>query len=142
VGGLFGGISADERDGALVRAYEAAGRTLDDLPYTPEFDRIYAQAGGDETWESRRGAFHRLHTLRKAGRLARMGRALGESIKVTPAEEDALTRLVVARVGTLGQRDQLIFTPGFDELVQAFNAQSGRDLSPHAVWRLLAKIAK
>lgn len=139
---LFGGISADERDAALVRAYEAAGRTLDDLPYTPEFDQIYHAAGGDAAWESRREAFRRLHTLRKAARLARMGKAAGESIKVTPDEEALLTRLVVARVGTLGQRDQLIFTPEFDALVQAFNAKTSRDLSPHDLWRLLAKIAK
>jgi hypothetical protein len=142
VGGLFGGFSADDRDAALVKAYERAGRTLDDLPYTPEFDAIYAESGGDEAWTSRREAFHRLHNLRKASKLPRMGRAAGESMKVTAAEEARLTEMVTARVGTLGQRDQLIFTPAFDEIVQAFNAATGRSLSPHDLWRLLAKIAK
>ena len=142
MGGLFGAISADDRDEELVRAYERAGRTLDDLPYTPEFDAIYSESGGDGAWSSRREAFHRLHNLRKASRLPRMGRAAGESMKVTASEEARLTEMVTLRVGTLGQRDQLIFTPAFDEIVQAFNAATGRSLSPHDLWRLLAKIAK
>jgi hypothetical protein len=29
-----------------------------------------------------------------------------------------------------------------DELVREFNASSGRNLTPHDVWRLVAKLAK
>jgi hypothetical protein len=50
--------------------------------------------------------------------------------------------MVRSSVGTLGQRDQLPFTPEFDRLVEAFNQRTGKSLSPHDVWRLIAKIAK
>lgn len=130
----------DERDAALVAAYERAGRTLDDLPYTDEFEALYAEvsaAGFD-----RRGAFHRLHTLRKAGRLPRLGRVATRPTRVEPEEEAALLELVVAEAGSVGQRDQLPFTEGFDRVLAAFNARTGRDLRPHDLWRLIARLAK
>jgi hypothetical protein len=61
---------------------------------------------------------------------------------VTPEDEALLADLVRGAVGTLGQRDQLLYDPRFDALVQAFNARTGRNLSPHDVWRLVAKLAK
>ena len=61
---------------------------------------------------------------------------------MTPDEEAALTRLVVDLVGSLGQRDQLLYDPRFPELVAAFNTATGRNLELDDAWRLLAKIAK
>lgn len=138
-----GGPTAS-RDEALVKAYAAAGRTLDDLPYTREFETLVAQLGasGAGATMSPREAFHRLHTLRKAGKLPRAGRAATESIVVQAEEEELLSRLVVEAVGTLGQRDQLPFTPGFDRVLERFNAATGRGLDGHGLWRLIAKIAK
>ncbi len=128
------------RDGVLVAAYERAGRTLDDLPYTPEFTTLLeavAPVGFTE-----REAFHRLHNLRKAGRLPRLGRAASSPPKLGPGEEQLIRGLVAEAVGTLGQRDQLPFTPAFQGVVERFNAQTGRALSPHDVWRVVAKLAK
>jgi len=45
-------------------------------------------------------------------------------------------------VGSLGQRDQLPYSEQSGPLVAAFNQQTGRDLTPHDVWRLVAKLAK
>lgn len=132
--------AAGPTDAALIERYVAAGRTLDDLPYTEEFESLYAGLGRGAG--TRAGVFHRLHNLRKAGKLPKMGRAATPPVRVTPEEEAVLTGLIVGRAGTLGQRDQLLFDPRFDEIVQAFNARTGRDLSPHAAWRLAAKIAK
>lgn len=132
----------DARDEALVRAYVAAGRTLDALPYSEEFDRLYAEAGGDDAWGGRGAAFRRLHNLRKAGKLPRLGRAKVRPIRVSSQEERILAELIAAAVGSLGQRDQLPFAPVFDEVHAAFRRRSGRELSRHDFWRLVAKIAK
>jgi len=132
----------DERDEALIRAYESVGRTLDALPYTDEFDRLYAAAGGDAAWGGPGAAFRRLHNLRKAGKLPRLGRVNARPIRVSSREAEILGELVAAAVGSLGQRDQLPFGPKFDEVHAAFRRRSGRDLSRHDFWRLVAKIAK
>jgi hypothetical protein len=130
----------DRRDADLIRSYQEAGRTLDDLPYTPEFEQIVAAVGGESG--DRRAIFHRLQNLRKAGKLPRMGRAPESAPRITPEDEALLAELVVARVGTLGQRDQLPFDPRFDQIVQEFCERTGRQLSPRDVWRLVAKLAK
>ncbi|HZW10975.1 MAG TPA: hypothetical protein VFF69_13820, partial [Phycisphaerales bacterium] len=143
--GLFGadesGPARDRTDAMIVRAYERAGRTLDDLPYTREWSALYDDVR-DATHLREREVFHRLHNLRKAGKLPRMGRAASTPPRIEPAEEQQLAAMVTQAVGTLGQRDQLPFTPEFDRLVIEFNAATGRGLEPHDVWRLIAKLAK
>jgi hypothetical protein len=143
--GLFGTDSPpslDQQDQLLIRAYVAAGRTLDDLPYTPEFETLFRSIGGDQSGKDRRTALHRLHNLRKAGKLPKLGKASEPPPHILPEEESALASLVVERVGTLGQRDQLPYDPRFDELVQVFGARTGRALSQRDLWRVVAKLAK
>jgi hypothetical protein len=138
---LFGTPDAsptrDQRDALLIQHYQSAGRTLDDLPYTPEFEAIFTAVGGD-----RRALFHRLHNLRKAGKLPRMGRASEPAPRITPEDEATLAQLVIDQVGTLGQRDQLPFDSKFDHLVQMFAERTGRTMNQRDVWRLVAKLAK
>jgi argininosuccinate lyase len=140
---LFGtklpGAAADQK---LVEIYEQVGRTLDDLPYTPEFDRIYRAVDAESMGMSRHDMLHRLHNLRKAGRLPKAGRASTSPPRIEPNEEGALSAMVVEAVGSLGQRDQLPYTTKFDEIVERFNTGTGRSLDPHDVWRLVAKLAK
>lgn len=133
---------ADERDASLVAAYLRAGRTLDDLAYTPEFETLFEAIGGQAAWKTRWAVLHRLQNLRKAGKLPKLGRAATSAIKVTPDEEHILTQLIVEQVGSLGQRDQLLYDTRFEAVVQAFNARTGRNLDPHDTWRLVAKLAK
>jgi len=141
-GGLFGaGASPDRAVAVLIAAYEHAGRTLDDLPYTPEWASLYA-AVGEATGKREREVFHSLHNLRKAGKLPRLGRAASTPPRIDAEEEAQLRERVVGQVGSLGQRDRLPFTPEFDRLVLEFNSATGRELSPHDVWRLIAKLAK
>ncbi|QKK09595.1 MAG: hypothetical protein HND58_16440 [Planctomycetota bacterium] len=141
-GGLFGaGASPDGADRVLVAAYERAGRTLDDLPYTPEWATLYAEVG-EATGKREREVFHTLHNLRKAGKLPRLGRAASSPPRIDAEEEAQLRERVVGQVGSLGQRDRLPFTPEFDRLVLEFNSATGRELAPHDVWRLIAKLAK
>lgn len=139
---LFPGATLVDADRVLAEAYVQAGRTLDDLPYTAEFASICAVIEDAGVRLPPREVLHRLHTLRKAAKLPRVGRGESDPIRVNSDEERTLSELVVAAVGTLGQRDRLPLTPEFDQLVERFNASTGRTLTPHDVWRLVAKLAK
>jgi argininosuccinate lyase len=147
--GLFGDVEPDAsgRSSAqdaetLAGLYARGGRTLDDLPYTPEFAAMLEEARRVHPGLTARDLFHRLHNLRKAGKLPKVGRAAGLPVRLDPGEEAWLTEQIVGAVGSLGQRDQLPLTPAFDALVERFNARWGRSLEPHAVWRCVAKLAK
>lgn len=133
-------VSAADMDEHLIAAYFSTGRTLDDLPYTDEFARLYRSVAA--SGQSERAVLHRLHNLRKAGRLPRLGKPATRPPQIDPPDEAALADLVVAAVGSLGQRDQLPYSPEFDRLVESFNQRTGRNLDPHDLWRLVAKIAK
>jgi len=139
---LFAGAGLVDTDALLAEAYAAEGRTLDDLPYTSAFAAICSRVAAAGVSLPTREVLHRLHTLRKAGKLPKVGRSDATAVRVTSDEERVLTELVVATVGTLGQRDRLPLTPEFDGLVERFNASTGKTLTPHDVWRLVAKLAK
>lgn len=142
-GSLFGDeVSRDARDEAIVRAYERAGRTLDDLPYTDEFERIMTHVQETDPDAAHREVFHRLHNLRKAGKLPRMGRAPSTPFKLSYEDEQLLIRLVTDEAGKLGQRDQLPYTEKFDRLAGTFARETGLSLDRHALWRVIAKLAK
>lgn len=126
-------------DELLVSVYQKVGRTLDDLPYTPEFERIFSACGDDM---NRAALFRRLHNLRKAGKLPRLGRAIAPPPRIAAAHEAMLTSLVNAEIGSLSMRDNLLYSEAFDRIVQAFNAQAGLSLSNHDTWRIVAKLAK
>jgi hypothetical protein len=132
----------DACDRALIEAYVRAGRTLDDLPYTPQFDAIVAEIRRVDPDATPRTVLHRLQTLRKSSRLPRLGRSDSPPIRIDDEESVLLSELVVESVGTMGQRDQLPYTPTFDRLVERFNARTGLALTPHDVWRLVARLAK
>ena len=135
-------------DDLLISVYQKQGRTLDDLPYTDAFESLYAAMyGGDDEADdgpvpTRDKVIHRLQNLRKAGKLPRLGRAQGERPRITSEQEARLATNVEEQVGALSKRDQLLYTPAFEELCTRFNAEAGLDLSRHDIWRLVAKLAK
>jgi len=135
-------------DELLISVYGRQARTLDDLPYTDEFERIYeamvGDGGEDEPMASisRSTLFHRLHNLRKAGRLPRLGKAQEGPPRIDTTQEQMLVKLVESEIGRLSLRDQLPYTNRFDRIVTTFNAQAGLNLLPHDVWRIIARLAK
>jgi argininosuccinate lyase len=126
----------------VLAEYEQIGRTLDDLPYTPEFDRLHAAALRSLPGVSKKDLLHKLHNLRKRSALPKVGRSPALPVRLDPGEEEWLREAVVRTCGSLGQRDQLPYDERFEPLVAAFNARTGRSLDPHTVWRLTAKLAK
>ena len=131
----------DQLEMTVAKRYAQVGRTLDDLPYTDDYEQLWSSLA-KSTNTDRRGLFHKLHTMRKAGKLPRLGRAEGAPPKIEPEEERWLARLVETELGSLGQRDRLPYTDTFDTIVERFGEETGRTLSPHDCWRLIAKLAK
>lgn len=60
----------DER---LVAAYRSVGRSVDELPYTTEFEELVKLVGRSTSDVERHAVFKRLVNLRKMGRLPRLG---------------------------------------------------------------------
>lgn len=140
--GLFGQSGMSGEDARLIDAYREAGRTLDDLPHTPEFDRMLAALRDAGETRDAHATFRRLHNLRKAGKLPALGLRSQGSVTIEPEQESLLRELVEAEHGPLSTRDQLPHTPAMAAIVERFNAQSGLSLDAHAVWRVIAKLAK
>ncbi|MEM8783868.1 MAG: hypothetical protein AAGE65_13570 [Planctomycetota bacterium] len=143
---MSGALFETDDEPMLISVYAQVGRTLDDLPYTEDFERLYTGMygpdGRDAGGVSRADVFHRLHNLRKAGKLPRLGRAAGKAPKLEAEQEAALAELVRDAVGKLSLRDRLLYTPAFDAVVEAFNTRTGLSLSHHDAWRVVAKLAK
>jgi catechol 2,3-dioxygenase-like lactoylglutathione lyase family enzyme len=143
-GALFAGVETKipARREVLARIYQQLGRTADDLPYTPQFEtlyRSYISALSGDTEPSRREVWRHLLNLRKAGKLPKLGEASSKPPKLAPEHEAHLRELVGADIG---RRDRLPYTERFDDLVNEFNRTQPRRLSPHLVWRVVAKLAK
>ncbi|MBI1371145.1 MAG: argininosuccinate lyase [Phycisphaera sp.] len=136
---LFGDVDVSDEDEALITAYRELGRTLDDLPYTDEFEALYKAAGGER---SRSDVLRRLMNMRKAGKLPRLGRALEKPPVLDGEQEALLMDLVIEHAGSLSLRDQLPYSEAFDAVATAFNARTGLQLSEHQIWRVIAKLAK
>ena len=140
---LFGNDAEtpDELEVTIATRYAQVGRTLDDLPYTDDYEQLWSSLA-KATNTDRRGLFHKLHNMRKAGKLPRLGKASGSPPRIDAAEESLLAGMVEVELGSLGQRDRLPYTPAFDAILERFSGETGRTLSQHDCWRLIAKLAK
>ncbi|MEM1011189.1 MAG: VOC family protein [Planctomycetota bacterium] len=147
---LFPGVAASlsPRRELLAKLYKKAGRTADDLPYTPQFETIHtayaAEFAGPQP--DRRETWRHLLSLRKRGQLPRLGAARDASPVDDRASE--LIRSLIDKLfdGKIGRRDRLPYSEDFETLRDAFNAERVQrrepSMSPHALWRLVAKAAK
>ena len=141
--GLFAGVEtrASVKRERLASAYLEIGRTADDLPYTPHFEKLYGAYSTQypHPRPSRAEVWRHLLNLRKSGKLPRVGEA--RSLPPTVPEEDR-QRLRQMLGDDIGKRDRLPYSKRFDEIVEAFNRTQPRALSPHLIWRLVATLAK
>lgn len=142
-GMLFAGMEepAPRRPDLLVHLYAETGRTADDLPYTPQFERIHAaySQGQTDVKPTRAQTWRHLLNLRKAGKLPKLGEAKTAPPTLEPEDRERLLRLLGEEIG---KRDRLPYSERFDALVDEFNRGRARALSPRVVWRLVARLAK
>jgi catechol 2,3-dioxygenase-like lactoylglutathione lyase family enzyme len=144
-GALFSGIEEkiEPKREELIRVYEQIGRTADDLPYTPDFEKLHAAycAQHREKKPQRQETWRHLLNLRKAGKLPKLGEARSRAPEIEPEQKQTLRQLIGE---DMGKRDRLPYTEKFDRIVDQFNKQRGsrNNLSPHLVWRLVATLAK
>jgi catechol 2,3-dioxygenase-like lactoylglutathione lyase family enzyme len=141
-GALFAGIEArvSPKADALASIYQSIGRTADDLPYTPHFESLYSSyAGHLDTKPTKQEVWRHLLNLRKAGKLPKLGEARSNPPKVDPDDEATLRELLGKDIG---KRDRLPYTDRFNTIVNNFNKTKPRKLSPHLVWRIVARLAK
>jgi predicted enzyme related to lactoylglutathione lyase len=142
-GALFAGVEPKiaAKKNVLATIYQNIARTADDLPYTPHFESLYAsytrQLG--EPKPTRQEVWRHLLNMRKAGDLPKLGPAKSKPPKLDKSEESRLRDLLG---DAIGKRDRLPYTPRFDQLVTDFNRPLTKKLSPHVVWRIVAKLAK
>jgi hypothetical protein len=67
-------IELTQADRDLIGAYRTVNRTVDDLAYTPEFDKLYELYTRSGHHAERHEVFRRLLILRKSGLLPRLFR--------------------------------------------------------------------
>lgn len=140
---LFSGVEsrAPVKREALVSAYQQIGRTADDLPYTPHFEKLYSTYinGFGEPKPTRAEVWRHLLNARKSGKLPKLGDARSTPPPVSDEDRRKLRDMLGADIG---KRDRLPYTQRFDQIVDAFNGTQPRAISPHLVWRLVATLAK
>ena len=144
-GGLFGEAETEAEPNQdrekLIEVYTQIGRTADDLPYTPHFERLYSVYTRFlvEPLPDRNAVWIQLLRLRKAGKLPKLGVAASRPPKIERTDRDKLRDLLG---DDIGKRDRLPYTTRCDEIVAEFNKNFARAWSPHVVWRLIATLAK
>src|SRR5215212_3825025 len=143
-GALFSGVEEkiEVKREELIRVYEQIGRTADDLPYTPDFEKLHAAycAQHREKKPQKHETWRHLLNLRKAGKLPKLGEARSKAPEIDDDQKQKLRELIGEDIG---RRDRLPYTEKFDSIVDRFNKlRGGRSLSPHLVWRLVATLAK
>ncbi len=143
-GVLFAGIEPSKlpsKQNSLIRIYVQIGRTADDLPYTPDFEELYATYAAQypDQKPTREEVWRHLLNVRKGGKLPRLGEARSRPPDLTDPDRLRLLELLGDEIG---RRDRLPYTARFDRLVDEFNRTQSRPISPHLVWRLVATLAK
>jgi catechol 2,3-dioxygenase-like lactoylglutathione lyase family enzyme len=142
-GALFSGVEPRiaPRYAELSTIYEGIGRTADDLPYTPHFEKLFSDYSAlfPDPRPTRAEVWRHLLNLRKGGKLPKLGEA--RSMPPPVSDEDRI-KLREMLGSDIGKRDRLPYTKRFDQLVDEFNRTQPRAISPHLVWRLVATLAK
>lgn len=139
---IFSPGELDDRESLLIHLYKKEGRTLDDLPYTLEFDELYKNFSAKFAEANPRDTLQQLFRLRKSGRLPRMGRASSQPFSLSPDEKDVIIQVLEDRGLSLSLRDRLPYTAEFDDVFSHITSRLDKTLSKHDVWRVLARLSK
>lgn len=138
------GRPLSQDDARLKKVYATTGAPVDELPYSPEIDKLLFLLGRETTDENRHLIFHRLLNLRKSGKIkskARFGPIRGLPV-LSEAEIQTLSNLVTLHAGSIGKRDRLPYTPAYELVKSQFEQQTGRQYENSELWRLILRRAK
>jgi hypothetical protein len=131
--------TATIRTDTFRRVLESTELTRDALPYTDEFERLFANYAQMSEKKLTRQQF-----WRKISNTAKRGGWKGKN-RGEPAPQLSIQQLDVLRTlatGKLGSRDSLAYTGEMDEILCRFNATTGLKLTHHQVWRILCNLGK
>lgn len=82
---IFNRQPLTEEESFLIHEYEHLGKSLDNLPYSEEFEQLakeyHSKFGRDISNETRRELLHKLLQLRKSGRLPRLNKFTQQKIE-------------------------------------------------------------
>jgi len=120
-----------------VKAILAAATVARDaLPYTDEFDKLYAQHASPVL--SQHDFWRVLSNAGKQGGVS--GKQRGQRAPgCTHQDLDVLRQLLSGR---FGKRDDLPYTQVFEHACDQFNAATKKNMSRYEVWRVVCKISK
>lgn len=127
-------------DVRLVELFSKVGKSLDSLPYTEEFDKIYIEAKHLDGISSERDLLDRLLRLRKSGRLPRLDKPTNEKPDLSPEQLDQVASWLRNQIDTMSVREEIPYTEAFDRLADQFKSLLDRDLSRNTVWRILISL--
>jgi hypothetical protein len=131
-----GSASSYEVIAELMRSTEL---TRDALPYTDEFERLYAEFGHRASETITRHRFWRMLS-NAAKRGGWKGKQRGEpGPELTHQQEDILRGMLT---GKLGSRDGLAYTTELGVVLEQFNSNSGLSLTEQQLWRAIGNISK
>ena len=126
-------------DAIVRRLLESTEFTRDALPYSDEFERLFASFSGESSEKMDRHQFwRRLSNAAKKG--GWKGKLRGESAPELSIQQWDVIRTLAC--GKLGSRDGLAYTSDLDRIQQEFNSCTKLSLSQSQVWRCLCNLGK
>ena len=130
---------ARKADALVRRLLESTEFTRDALPYSDEFERMYANFKTESSENIDRHQFwRRLSNAAKKG--GWKGKVRGESAAELSLQQWDVIRTLAC--GKLSSRDGLAYTSDLDRLQQEFNASTKLSLSQSQIWRCLCNLGK
>lgn len=129
-----------DEDKKLIDAYESAGKPLDRLPYTSEFDQLAKDVGAAQSKKEKHKVFLRLLHLRKASLLPHANTivdSLPESIPLSAEDEELVA--AYERIGT--PLDALPYSDDFENFIKELGKQNTEAIK-HAVFQRLLRLRK
>ncbi len=131
-----------EEKAAILALLADSKLPRDALPYTDEFDKL------KQRFEKKQKAtitdldfWRMMSSVGKGGGLGKKGEKKKAPRTPTLSADEQLEILRRFPDG-IGNRDDLPYTPKFDELYRRFNRQTGKELTKHEFWRGVSRVAK
>lgn len=126
----------------LIELFSEYGKSLDSLPYTESFDKMFEQAKELQGIHTERELLSRLLRLRKSGRLPRLDKYEKPSNVVPERYKEQLQEIFRSHIEDLSVRENIPYTDAFDKIASRVKDVLDQELDPQDVWRILIQLTK